>query len=95
MALRRELRERDDWFQKFQEGLGRHDKQIEELIETSQKLSLSILGEQENRLESLMDIHKEVGGIRMEAYKTAAVAGVIAGPIIALLLLLVTAVLGM
>lgn len=91
--LRKEFRDREDWFQRFQDSLESHKKSIDRII-------VSLDKEIEQRRESERDFERRISVIyektsdniakySREAYKTAGAVGAIGALIISLIIFLI------
>lgn len=81
-GLRNEFRGREDWFERFEEAIGKHDKLISKILEGLEK-------EKDQRVEAERSFRREIGTYARRAYMTAGIVGTLGALIISGIVFLV------
>jgi dUTPase len=96
--MRKEFRDRDDWFKKFEKSLEDHDahiKRILEMIEREVRGRTEAERDLERRIMEVYDkSNKNIQEYAKDAYKTAAVTGTLGALVISLIVYLIQTLIG-
>lgn len=96
--MRKEFRDRDDWFKKFEKSLEDHDahiKRILEMIEREVRDRTEAERDLERRIMEIYDkTNKNIQEYAKDAYKTAAVTGTLGALVISLIVYLIQTLIG-
>jgi deoxycytidine triphosphate deaminase len=81
-ALRAELHDREDWFNRFEEAITKHDALITRILDGLEK-------EKDQRVDAETSLRREIGSYARRAYMTAGIVGTLGALIISLIVYLI------